>query len=170
MVVRRASRSLNTTAMIPRAAVSVVVQCQWSSQNYYLLVQRGREPAKGKWSFPGGKIEWGESTVQAALRELREETKWANNNHPLEWYPGTVCTSDSIGSMYHYLIAQCYAQVTPPITRLPVVSAADDAADVGWWTLDDMKTLDTTPGLSEVIHRIAQLSQHGMLPTMSLEE
>ncbi|GAX21888.1 hypothetical protein FisN_30Hu089 [Fistulifera solaris] len=168
MVVMHAS-SLTTT-MIPRAAVSVVVHCQWSSQNYYLLVQRGKEPAKGKWSFPGGKIEWGESTLAAAVRELREETKWATHHHPLEWYPGTVCTSDSIGSTYHYLIAQCYAQVTFPVSELPVVAAADDAADVGWWTLDDMETLDTTPGLSEVIRRIALLSQHGMLPTVSLEE
>lgn len=184
----KAAATTTTTIMIPRAAVSVVVKCHLSSASndeegtdYFLLVQRGREPAKGRWSFPGGKIEWGESTLQAAVRELHEETKWEvdvgdNNANPrlqLEWYQGTVGTSDSIGPQYHYLIAQCYAHVTSShhqrIETLPQVYAADDAADAGWYTLDDLSTLDTTPGLDVVIRRIELLSRQGMLPTASVE-
>ncbi len=39
-----------------------------------LLVRRANPPDAGLWGFPGGKIEFGESVHQAALRELNEET------------------------------------------------------------------------------------------------
>ncbi|PPK70105.1 NUDIX domain-containing protein [Actinokineospora auranticolor] len=39
-----------------------------------LLIRRGREPDRGLWSIPGGKIEPGESDTVALRREVREET------------------------------------------------------------------------------------------------
>ena len=39
-----------------------------------LLVERGREPSKGLWAIPGGKVERGETLRQAAQREVLEET------------------------------------------------------------------------------------------------
>ena len=43
-------------------------------QGKVLFVQRAVEPAKGLWSLPGGFVELGETTEEAALRELEEET------------------------------------------------------------------------------------------------
>lgn len=39
-----------------------------------LLVQRGNEPFKGCWAFPGGFMNMDETTEQCAVRELEEET------------------------------------------------------------------------------------------------
>ncbi|MDR3512522.1 MAG: NUDIX hydrolase [Caulobacteraceae bacterium] len=39
-----------------------------------LLIQRGKAPRLGQWSIPGGRMEFGETTRAAALRELKEET------------------------------------------------------------------------------------------------
>jgi ADP-ribose pyrophosphatase YjhB (NUDIX family) len=39
-----------------------------------LLVQRGIEPSYGKWVFPGGYVDRGESLEAAAIREVKEES------------------------------------------------------------------------------------------------
>ena len=112
----------------PRAAVAVAVRCCYDStatttttlsannQPYYLLVQRGNPPNAGRWSFPGGKLELGETTLDGARRELAEETEFRwNNRHDivgsstptsssvqsdvcsLQWYlDGSWTTADSI--------------------------------------------------------------------------
>jgi 8-oxo-dGTP diphosphatase len=54
----------------PVAAVGVV--CLRGDD--VLLVRRDSPPMAGRWSIPGGRIEWGESAKTAALRELKEET------------------------------------------------------------------------------------------------
>ena len=42
--------------------------------NSILLIKRAKEPYKGQWSIPGGKVKWCESLQQAAEREILEET------------------------------------------------------------------------------------------------
>ncbi|MBY0567879.1 MAG: NUDIX hydrolase [Hyphomonadaceae bacterium] len=54
----------------PIAAVGVV--CLRGDE--VLLIKRGTPPLEDSWSLPGGRIEWGERAVDAALRELKEET------------------------------------------------------------------------------------------------
>ena len=54
----------------PRPCVGGVVFCG----DTILLIQRGREPRKGQWSIPGGKIEKGEPIEAALKREIAEET------------------------------------------------------------------------------------------------
>ena len=54
----------------PRVGIGVVVL----RGEKVLLVRRGRPPAQGRWSLPGGGQELGETAEEAARRELFEET------------------------------------------------------------------------------------------------
>ncbi len=61
---------MSETPRIPITAVGIV--CLRGDD--VLLIKRGAPPLEGSWSLPGGRIEWGERAVDAALRELKEET------------------------------------------------------------------------------------------------
>lgn len=61
------------TYQYPRAALTVDA-ILISKQNSVLLIERGREPYKGKWALPGGFIEMDEPLEVACQRELEEET------------------------------------------------------------------------------------------------
>ena len=51
------------------AALAVVLR-----EGHVLLVKRKNEPDAGLWGFPGGHVELGETGLDAAARELHEET------------------------------------------------------------------------------------------------
>lgn len=60
----------------PRPAVTAdcVVFAREGGEAYVLLVERGHEPYRGAWAFPGGFMEMDETAEECATRELREET------------------------------------------------------------------------------------------------
>lgn len=109
--------SHNSAPSYPRAAVSVVIRFHEGSTSTststnepvrYLLIQRGKAPNKGMWSLPGGKIENNEGIMDAAKRELREETGLGDNSNQqwtLKWHnDGPFTCSDSITGGFHYVI------------------------------------------------------------------
>lgn len=54
----------------PKVVVGVLTQ----NKNKYLLVRERMESGRDRWIVPGGKVEFGESLLEAAKRELAEET------------------------------------------------------------------------------------------------
>jgi 8-oxo-dGTP diphosphatase len=70
-----------------------------------VLLRRAVEPAMGKWVFPGGYVDRGESVQDAALRETREESQLEVRLGPLlnvYSYPGSanvivVYTAEVVG-------------------------------------------------------------------------
>ena len=63
------------TYKYPRPAVTAdVVAITKEEEPKVLLIQRGNEPYKGCWAFPGGFMEMDETTEECAIRELDEET------------------------------------------------------------------------------------------------
>ena len=59
----------------PRPAVTAdCVVITKEAEPKVLLIQRGADPYKGYWAFPGGFMNMDETTEQCAIRELEEET------------------------------------------------------------------------------------------------
>jgi 8-oxo-dGTP diphosphatase len=91
-----------------------------------LLVQRGTEPVKGKWSIPGGLIDVGESLREAVAREVREETGLLVE--PLELIELLDrIHRDGDRVRYHYVIADYLCRVVGG-----TLLAASDADAVRW--------------------------------------
>lgn len=66
---------MSFTYKYPRPAVTADVAVITTEQEpKVLLIQRGNEPYKGHWAFPGGFMDMDETTEQCAIRELEEET------------------------------------------------------------------------------------------------
>jgi len=66
---------MSYTYKYPRPAVTAdVVAITRDKEPKVLLIQRGNEPYKGCWAFPGGFMEMDETTEECAIRELEEET------------------------------------------------------------------------------------------------
>jgi len=64
----------NTIERQPKSAVILGVVHAVGGKRQYLIQERTKHPYFGFWGFPTGKIRWGETIMQAAARELMEET------------------------------------------------------------------------------------------------
>lgn len=92
-----------------------------------LLIQRGDEPYKGQWAFPGGFMEMDETTEQCAIRELKEETGLELSElHQIGAY--SEVDRDPRGRT----VTVAYLAV---VDSTVVVEGQDDAAKAEWWPL-----------------------------------
>jgi len=110
--------------MTPVPAVGVV--CLKGDQ--VLLIRRGNPPRMGEWSLPGGRIEAGERAIDAALRELGEETAVTAR------IGGLLDVVDGLfpGSGRHYVLIDYWAEW---ISGEPV--AGDDAAEARFFGIEE---------------------------------
>ena len=92
------------------------------------LIRRGTKPMAGSWSLPGGKIEFGEGTGEAALRELKEETGLTARLVGLVDVVDGIFTSRTSGDITRHFVLFDYAAVW--VSGEPV--AGDDAAHAEW--------------------------------------
>ncbi|MDQ3897846.1 MAG: NUDIX domain-containing protein [Actinomycetota bacterium] len=118
-----------------------------------LLVRRGRGPAAGEWSIPGGRVEGGETLAEAVVRELAEETG-------LE----AVCDDlvgwvERIGVDHHFVILDFLVTVLDGPEKAPV--AGGDAAEAAWVPLEEVSHLRLVDGLAEFLH------EHGIVPVIA---
>jgi ADP-ribose pyrophosphatase YjhB (NUDIX family) len=112
-----------------------------------LLIRRGRPPALGSWSIPGGRCLPGESSAAACVRELAEETGLSVR---VTSYAGSVLRDAPGGGSY--LIHDYVCTVDGGTLR-----AGDDAAEACWASSADLDRLDLVPGLREALADWGQL-------------
>ena len=118
----------------PRALITAdsVLFAEQDGQIFVLLIQRGNEPYKGCWAFPGGFLNMDETVARCAERELEEET-------------GIVMSGMQLVGIYSNVERDPRGRVITAaytaITTMPQATAADDAADAKWWPINDLPHL-----------------------------
>jgi 8-oxo-dGTP diphosphatase len=112
-----------------------------------LLVRRARAPAKGIYSLPGGRVEFGETLHAALAREIDEETGLAADIIGLAgWREVLPAASGGSGRGGHYVILSFAARWRAGEPRLN-----DELDDFQWRAPDALDGLALTDGLPEII-------------------
>ncbi len=115
------------------------------SDQRVLLIRRGKQPLVGRWSIPGGTVEWGETLEQALVREMAEETG-------LEVEPQELLTvfdwieREGDRVVFHYVIADYLCRCLSGTAR-----AGSDALEVRWVGPEELEQLDLTAKALEVV-------------------
>jgi 8-oxo-dGTP diphosphatase len=118
-----------------------------------LIVKRAHEPRKGEWSLPGGLVELGETLVEAAKREIREETG-------LEVEVGEVIeVFDRVHHLdgrvrYHFVIVDYLCRPTGG-----TLQAGDDADDVAWVSDEEVERFGVNALAARVIRKGLERAQ-----------
>jgi 8-oxo-dGTP diphosphatase len=132
----------------PQIAVSAAI----FRDGKVLLTRRARSPAKGFYSLPGGRVEFGESLHQALAREIHEETGLDIDIIGLAGWREVLPATAGAG---HYLIMSFAARW---VAREPVLN--DELDDYRWIApeaLASLGDLKLTGGLEEVIQSAHRL-------------
>ena len=97
-----------------------------------LLIQRGIEPFKDKWAFPGGFMKIDETAEECAKRELEEETGLKNASVE-QFHTFSDVNRDPrerVITVAHYALV-----------KLSDVKGGDDAASARWFAMDEVPSL-----------------------------
>lgn len=118
----------------PRPAVTTdcVVFAHDGNSISVLLIERGAEPYKGAWAFPGGFLNMDETAEQGALRELQEETG-LELNHVTQVGAFTEVDRDP---RTRVITIAFYA-----FSEKREVKGGDDAARAQWFPIDQLPKL-----------------------------
>jgi ADP-ribose pyrophosphatase YjhB (NUDIX family) len=130
----------------PGRIVLGVAAVIWNARGDVLLIRRGKEPRKGQWSLPGGKLEFGESLVEGVLREVREETGLEVEILGLVDVAETIRDAAAGAAEDHFVLIDYSARVISGTAE-----AASDAADARWFTLEELDALSLWSEMRRII-------------------
>src|SRR5690348_11290564 len=131
---------------LPRVGSALLVR---DEANRILLGQRNKDPQRGSWVIPGGKIHAFESIAEAAARELQEET-------------GLVVEVGSQFRVYeilnppkeHRIVIYSWARV-----KEGALKASDDLSDVKFFPIEELGDVPVTPLVRRVLEDAGLLNR-----------
>lgn len=132
---------MNDTAPKPSIGVAAIV---FDGQGRVLLIRRAQPPAAGYWHPPGGKLEAGESLLEACRREVREETGLEVAVGPL------LAVVERRLEGFHYVILDFLATAQAPNAQ---PHAADDVSEARWVALDELDGYAIAEGFLPILQR-----------------
>jgi 8-oxo-dGTP diphosphatase len=124
----------------PRVGSAVLVV---DKDGRFLLGMRAKDPGRGQWVIPGGKVNYGETIDEAGIREIKEETGLDVN------LTSRLGAFELIDPDQHRLIIYSMAIVIGGELK-----AADDVSEVRFFTTAEVKALPLSPLMRQVFHRI----------------
>ncbi|MBA5872847.1 MAG: NUDIX domain-containing protein [Nitrospira sp. CR2.1] len=110
------------------AVIGVVVR-----EGSVLLVRRNNPPDAGKWGFPGGKIEPGETLRAAAAREVKEETGVLVNPNQVLTALDVLDRNEQGSLRFHYVLIAVLCDWISGVAE-----PADDVSDAAWVEIADL--------------------------------
>lgn len=132
----------------PQLAVSAAI----FRDGKVLVVRRARTPAHGLFTLPGGRVELGETLVEAVAREVKEETALDIEVVGLAGYREMV-QRDAGGALTgHYVILPFAAR-----WRSGEIALNDELDEARWVMPSEIAELKTTPGLAEIVETAAAM-------------
>ena len=151
----------------PRVGVGAIV---FDADGALLLIQRATEPAKGRWSIPGGLVELGESLADAVRRETREETGLEIEPIRIVEVVERIHTNPPPDHRvrYHYILVDYLCTITGGSLH-----AASDAAQARWITRDEWQQsnpLDLERFTLDVIEKAWRLRQQNVADSQASAE
>ena len=117
-----------------------------------LVVRRARKPALNLYTLPGGAVEAGETLVEAAIREVREETSLSIEPVALAGHREVIARDDK-GKVERHFVILCFASRW--LAGEPVLS--DELDDSRWVDPSELGNYRTTDGLAEIVTAAATL-------------
>ena len=117
-----------------------------------LLVKRNKDPNKGHWSIPGGRQMLGETLVEAAQRELFEETGVKVNPILLVDAVDSIIPDAEGKIKYHYTLIDYMGQWQSG-ESLP----GDDAQEVRWVQLNELSSYSLLEKTMKIIHKASAI-------------
>jgi ADP-ribose pyrophosphatase YjhB (NUDIX family) len=113
-----------------------------------LLIRRGRAPALGAWSLPGGAQRLGETAEAAARRELWEETATTAGRLHLAATVDSIHPDASGNIEYHYTIIDFAGR-----WEAGEATAGGDASEVAWVGVDGLAAYGVGSEIQGVVAR-----------------
>lgn len=113
------------------------------------LVRRDKEPSKGRWTFPGGVVELGESLQDAVRREALEETSLRVDVGEVATVIDHIVHDETGRVRYHYVIVDYFAH---PVDG--VLQPGSDVSEARWVGLADLDDLDMTEKAGELAREL----------------